>query len=178
MPSGSISCWRWTGCRAPTSTPHHRQRGAAVAVQPAQLWRRYLHIEPLVVGEDVRPRHRGPLLDRPEEAGADRLVNAVGRAWPTTAPLVIVDFGTATTFDVVAATALRGRRDRARHQPLACRRCTTRPPSCRASPSAAPRPGDRQRHRRLRCSRASTGATSALIEGLVDAHQGGVRRAA
>src|ERR1700727_44555 len=41
------------------------------------------------------------LLDRPEEIGADRIVNAVGGVAAFKPPLLIVDFGTATTFDVV-----------------------------------------------------------------------------
>ncbi len=41
------------------------------------------------------------LLDRPEEIGADRIINAVGGLAGHKPPLLIVDFGTATTFDVV-----------------------------------------------------------------------------
>lgn len=65
------------------------------------LSRRYLHVEPLIVGEnavigiDIR-------IDKPSEAGADRLVNAVGGFEAYGGPLIIVDSGTATTFDVVA----------------------------------------------------------------------------
>jgi type III pantothenate kinase len=40
-------------------------------------------------------------VDRPEEVGADRLVNTVAAHERYKGPLVIVDFGTATTFDVV-----------------------------------------------------------------------------
>lgn len=64
------------------------------------LSRRYLHAEPLVVGEnatlgiDVR-------IEKPSEAGADRLVNAVGGFIAYGGPLILVDSGTATTFDVV-----------------------------------------------------------------------------
>jgi type III pantothenate kinase len=43
------------------------------------------------------------LLDRPEEVGADRLVNAVAAKLTTAPPLIVIDFGTATTFDVVDA---------------------------------------------------------------------------
>lgn len=42
-------------------------------------------------------------MDRPEEVGADRLVNAVAAFHKYGGPLVIVDFGTATTFDVIDA---------------------------------------------------------------------------
>ena len=41
------------------------------------------------------------LLDRPEEVGADRVVNAVAGKDRYKGPLIIVDLGTATTFDVV-----------------------------------------------------------------------------
>jgi type III pantothenate kinase len=42
-------------------------------------------------------------IDRPQEAGADRLVNALAAARLHGTPAVIVDFGTATTLDCVAA---------------------------------------------------------------------------
>ena len=66
------------------------------------LARRYLHAEPLVVGEnavlgiDIR-------IEKPSEAGADRLVNAIGGFVEYGGPLLLVDSGTATTFDVVGA---------------------------------------------------------------------------
>lgn len=41
-------------------------------------------------------------LNNPREIGADRVVNAVAALKRYTPPLVIVDFGTATTFDVVS----------------------------------------------------------------------------
>lgn len=40
--------------------------------------------------------------DHPAEVGADRIVNAVGARYLYGAPVVVVDFGTATTFDVVS----------------------------------------------------------------------------
>ncbi|MEY4249871.1 MAG: hypothetical protein RJA87_1504 [Pseudomonadota bacterium] len=66
------------------------------------LSRRYLKVEPLVIGDnaelgvDVR-------IEKPSEAGADRLVNAVGGYMSYGGPLIIIDSGTATTFDVVGA---------------------------------------------------------------------------
>jgi type III pantothenate kinase len=53
-----------------------------------------------VVGEDV-PIPIGNRLLNPKEAGADRLVNALAASRRYTPPLMVVDFGTATTFDVV-----------------------------------------------------------------------------
>ena len=64
------------------------------------LARRYLQVEPLVVGENAElgiPVR----IDKPSEAGADRLVNALGGWLAYGGPLIIVDSGTATTFDVV-----------------------------------------------------------------------------
>lgn len=43
------------------------------------------------------------LVDNPKEVGTDRIVNAVGGYFLYGGPLIIVDFGTATTFDVVSS---------------------------------------------------------------------------
>jgi type III pantothenate kinase len=40
------------------------------------------------------------LVDRPTEVGADRLLDALAAYHQHTAPLIVVDLGTATTFDV------------------------------------------------------------------------------
>ena len=42
-------------------------------------------------------------IDQPEQAGADRLVNAVGARASHSLPAIILDFGTATTLDLIAA---------------------------------------------------------------------------
>ncbi|CAA7612388.1 type III pantothenate kinase [Magnetospirillum sp. SS-4] len=65
------------------------------------LCRRYFRCEPLVVGDEGVDLGLSILLDRPEEVGADRLVNAVAAHKCYQGPLIIIDFGTATTFDVV-----------------------------------------------------------------------------
>lgn len=67
------------------------------------LCRRYFGCEPLVVGEPGVNLGLTIQLDRPEEVGADRLVNAVAAHARYRGPLIVIDFGTATTFDVVAA---------------------------------------------------------------------------
>ena len=56
----------------------------------------------LTIGADT---HTGmPILyDNPHEVGADRIVNAVAAYHYWSQPLVVIDFGTATTFDVVTA---------------------------------------------------------------------------
>lgn len=66
------------------------------------LARRYLHVEPLVVGENAELGIE-VRIDKPSEAGADRLVNAIGAHIAYPGPLIVIDSGTATTFDVVAA---------------------------------------------------------------------------
>ena len=65
------------------------------------LARRYLHVEPLVVGENAELGIE-VRIDKPSEAGADRLVNAIGAHVEYPGDLIIIDSGTATTFDVVA----------------------------------------------------------------------------
>ncbi|MBI3446912.1 MAG: type III pantothenate kinase [Magnetospirillum sp.] len=67
------------------------------------LCRRYFKCEPLVVGDEGVNLGLSILLDRPEEVGADRLVNAVAAHKYYKGPLIVIDFGTATTFDVVDA---------------------------------------------------------------------------
>lgn len=67
------------------------------------LCRRYFGCQPLIIGEPGVDLGLKVLMDRPEEVGADRLVNAVAAHKYYKGPLIIVDFGTATTFDVVDA---------------------------------------------------------------------------
>lgn len=66
------------------------------------LSRRYLEVEPLVIGENVDPGMPVRIL-KPKEAGADRLVNALGAHLKYPGDLIVIDSGTATTFDVIAA---------------------------------------------------------------------------
>jgi type III pantothenate kinase len=66
-----------------------------------KLCRDHFNCEPLIVGAPHVHTGIKIFLDRPEEIGADRLINAVGGALAYKPPLLIIDFGTATTFDVV-----------------------------------------------------------------------------
>jgi type III pantothenate kinase len=68
-----------------------------------RLCREYCSRDPLVVGEPGVAIGALSLVDRPEEVGADRLVNTVAAHDRYKGPLIVVDFGTATTFDVVDA---------------------------------------------------------------------------
>ena len=65
------------------------------------LCRKYCKTDPLVVGDAGVALGTRALVNRPEEVGADRLVNTVGAHDRYKGPLIVVDFGTATTFDVV-----------------------------------------------------------------------------
>jgi type III pantothenate kinase len=66
------------------------------------LSRRYLGVEPRVIGENVE-LGIAVRITKPSEAGADRLVNAIGAHLTYPGDLIVIDSGTATTFDVVAA---------------------------------------------------------------------------
>lgn len=66
------------------------------------LSRRYLKVEPKVIGENVELGIE-VRIEKPSEAGSDRLVNAIGGHASYGGPLIIIDSGTATTFDVVSA---------------------------------------------------------------------------
>ena len=67
------------------------------------LCRNYFNCEPKIVGDDDLDLGLDVKVDRPQEVGADRLVNAVSAFERYGGPLIVVDFGTATTFDVIAA---------------------------------------------------------------------------
>jgi type III pantothenate kinase len=67
-----------------------------------QVCERYFNLHPLLIEPGVKtgmPVH----YDNPAEVGADRIVNAVAAFDKHGGPCIIVDFGTATTFDCVSA---------------------------------------------------------------------------
>lgn len=68
------------------------------------LCRRFFKIEPLVVGEPNCDLGIRINTLRPDAVGADRIVNAIAahKDFPET-DLIVIDFGTATTFDVVTS---------------------------------------------------------------------------
>jgi type III pantothenate kinase len=67
-----------------------------------RLARRFFGCEPLFVGPGVKTGM--PIRsDNPAEVGADRIVNALAVREQYGCPAIVVDFGTATTFDVVNA---------------------------------------------------------------------------
>jgi type III pantothenate kinase len=64
--------------------------------------RQYFRVEPLVVGHGLRTGVR-ILYDNPKQLGADRIIDAVAATRLYGAPVIVVDFGTATVFDAVNA---------------------------------------------------------------------------
>ncbi|HEY5239789.1 MAG TPA: type III pantothenate kinase [Rhizomicrobium sp.] len=67
-----------------------------------QFCRKYLNCEPLVVGDPNVDLGIAIHTDRPQAVGADRLVNAIAAHATYKGALIVVDFGTATTFDIVS----------------------------------------------------------------------------
>ena len=72
-------------------------------IQPklVALAQRAFDQQPLCVGDAAVDLGISVNIDRPEQAGADRLVNAVAAAAHHQLPVVIIDFGTATTLDLI-----------------------------------------------------------------------------
>lgn len=62
-----------------------------------RMCQKYLHIEPMTMGPGIKTGIN-ILYENPREVGSDRIVNAVAGITLYGAPLIIVDFGTATTF--------------------------------------------------------------------------------
>lgn len=68
-----------------------------------QLCRRYFHCEPMIIGDPAVDTGIAVHIDHPETMGADRIVNAVAAHARYEGALILIDFGTATNFDVVSA---------------------------------------------------------------------------
>lgn len=117
-----VHCWRLTTARQRTpdewgallkSLFHIHDldmndvRGVAISsVVPPADWplrhmcKLYFKIEPLFVAPGIKTGIH-VLYDNPAEVGADRIVNAVAALEKYEVPAIIVDFGTATTFDML-----------------------------------------------------------------------------
>lgn len=96
MQMNGLSFETFTGCIVSTVVPQAKFNFRNLA-------RRYLEVEPLFVGEPDVELGVTVRIHRPEQAGADRLVNAVGAHLSHAGPLIVIDSGTATTFDIVGA---------------------------------------------------------------------------
>lgn len=62
-----------------------------------RMCHKYFHIKPLIVGPGIKTG-LNIKYENPREVGADRIVNAVAAIHEYGSPLIIVDFGTATTY--------------------------------------------------------------------------------
>jgi type III pantothenate kinase len=67
-----------------------------------QVCDNYFHVAPLFVEPGIKTG-MPVLVDNPTELGADRLVNGIAAFERYGGPCIVVDFGTATTFDVISA---------------------------------------------------------------------------
>jgi type III pantothenate kinase len=65
-----------------------------------QLCSKYIHKAPIIVGPGIKTG-LNIRYENPREVGADRIVNSVAGIVKYGTPLVVVDFGTATTFDYI-----------------------------------------------------------------------------
>src|ERR1700753_1677548 len=74
----------------------------AVLFDLRDLCRKYLKTEPLRVGDPALDLGPKPRVDRPETVGADRLCNTVAAHERYKGAVIVVDFGTATNFDIVS----------------------------------------------------------------------------
>lgn len=97
MEHAKLSPKQVTGCIMACVVPH-------AIFELRQLARRYFNTDLLLVGGDPKVNVGiKALVDNPGEVGADRLVNALA-AWKRyKQAMIVIDFGTATTFDVVSA---------------------------------------------------------------------------
>lgn len=67
-----------------------------------EMAKKYFHQAPLFVEPGVKTG-MAVLVDNPLEVGADRIVNGVAAFQQYGGPLIVIDFGTAITFDVISA---------------------------------------------------------------------------
>ncbi len=64
--------------------------------------KKYMHKEPIFIGPGIKTGI-DIRIDTPSSLGADRLVDAAGAYYTYGGPCIVIDFGTATTYDVVTA---------------------------------------------------------------------------
>jgi type III pantothenate kinase len=64
---------------------------------------KYFHVEPLIAGQGAAAWPLRLDVDEPQSVGADRALNAIAAHAKHSGDLIVIDFGTATTFDLVAA---------------------------------------------------------------------------
>ena len=106
-PSGDYGAWLADSMAAKKLKPEDVDGAIISNVVPAMdgalrdMCRQTFGQEALVVGAPNVDLGLRVLVDRPEDVGTDRLVNALAVRERHRVPAIVVDFGTATTFDVV-----------------------------------------------------------------------------
>ena len=65
---------------------------------------KYFRVEPLIAGQGAAQWPLELDVDEPQNVGADRALNAIAAHAKYAGDLIVIDFGTATTFDVVTGT--------------------------------------------------------------------------
>src|SRR5437870_8393611 len=65
---------------------------------------KYFHVEPLIAGQGAAEWPLQLDVDEPQNVGADRALNVIAAHAKHPGDLIVIDFGTATTFDVVSAS--------------------------------------------------------------------------
>lgn len=87
--------------------PHERIKGAVISTVVPDVMhalvrsvQRYLKVDPLLVAPGVKTGIR-IATPNPAEIGADRIVDAVGAFEKYGGPVLVLDFGTATTYDLI-----------------------------------------------------------------------------
>lgn len=65
--------------------------------------KKYFSISPVFIGQEGVELGIEIQLPKPKEVGADRIVNAIAAKEQYALPLIVIDFGTATTFDIVSS---------------------------------------------------------------------------
>jgi len=66
--------------------------------------RKYLFIDPLIVGPGIKTGI-SIRTENPKEVGADRIVNSVAASILYDLPAIVIDFGTATSFDIISSNS-------------------------------------------------------------------------
>ncbi len=106
--SDEYAVWLLTLLQHKGVKPTQVHRAVIGTVVPAALYhlrrlcRDWFEVEPLVARSSLDWGF-AILVDNPAEVGADRLLNALAAHRRYGGPLIVIDFGTATTFDVVDA---------------------------------------------------------------------------
>ena len=99
---------------------------------------KYFHVEPLIAGQGAAAWPIELDVDEPQNVGADRALNAIAAHAKHPGDLIVIDFGTATTFDVVDSAAPTKAGSSRRASTCRSTRWSAPPPSCRASRSRRP----------------------------------------